>query len=224
MLITTYNDVKNNREFSFEKFNVIICDGIHYLDSEMIEKGLENKKMCLIGFTSQVDGAVDGYFEDAKCVFRYTLQDALNAGYSVKGREFDAIVWEILKKQGYEMKMPEHLDAAYDMRADKGEKHFIIEVKTWFQETVSDSVLRKTVEQLLYAAQKENGVPMLVIAYPYPEEIKERLSTNEKIKIIGVIELLDMTQDDSELENRLRASLNYSLNKLQCKRQTTRLV
>lgn len=109
------------------------------------------------------------------------------------------------------MMIPEQLNAPYDMRADKGNEHLIIEVKTWFQGTVGYGVLKRTAEQLLAAAEEENGEPTLVVAYPYPEEIRERLSSNETIKIIDVQNLLDMTQGDIDLENRLQASLNYSL-------------
>lgn len=221
LLITTYSDLKSNSEFILKEFNVVICDGIHYLDREIMEKRLENTKTCLIGFTSQVDGKATGYFEDAKCVFRYTLQDAINDGYIIKYREFDAIVWEIFKKQGYEVKISDHIDAAYDMRADRGNEHLIIEVKTWSRGAVSNSVLKKTAEQLLYAARKEKGDPVLVIVYPYPEEIKERLPQSGKIKVIDVQKLLEMTQGDTDLENRLRASLNYSLDEMQSAKQSS---
>lgn len=221
ILITTYSDLKRNSKFMLKEFKVVICDGIHYLERKIIEKRWENTETCIIGFTSQVDGKVTGYFEDAKCVFRYTLQEALKDGYIIKYRELDSIVWEIFRKQGYEVKISDCINEAYDMRADKGNEHLIIEVKNWFQGAVSNSVLRKTVEQLLYAAQGEKGDPVLVTVYPYPEEIKKRLPQSEKIRVIDIQKLLDMTQGDTDLENRLQAALNYSLDEMQSAKQSS---
>ena len=78
LLITTYSDIEKDDGSILEDFDVVICDGISYLDKEIIEEQLENKRKCIIGFTSQVDGNITGYFSDAECVFRYTLQEALN--------------------------------------------------------------------------------------------------------------------------------------------------
>ncbi len=215
LLITTYQDLKKSENFNVENFSVVICDGIHYLDEKTIERNFREKNIYFIGFTSLVDTKTSGWFSDAKCVFRYTVQDAIQDGYNVKGCEFEAIVFKIFKKHGYSVDiLTQGKDAGYDLRADKEEKHFAIEVKLWDNASISDRIVKETATRVMLEAGKENRIPMLVIANPDPERIRKRLSSFEKIAIIDIQNLLFMVQGDSELEDSLISVLDYSLGDL----------
>ncbi len=215
ILITTYEDLKESEAFKANHFNIVICDGVHFLDGEIIERKFNEKDTCFIGFTSQVNINSHGWFYDAKCIFRYTIQDAIQDGYVIKGYEFETIVFNLFKEQGYSVEVvTESRNIGYDLRADKGEIRYAIEAKLWDSASISDSVLRKTAKQLIDAAKQENRIPMLVIANPSPQKIKERLSEHKDLVIIDIQNLLFMVQGNLKIEESLIAILGYSLGDL----------
>lgn len=216
VLITTFADVNNNKAISLGNFDIVIFDGIHYMKSEVIESKItDDKKTCFVGFTSQTDGEISGWFLDAECAFKYTLEDAIKNGYYVKGYEFESIVYKIFESQGFTMKIPsQHKDNGYDLEADKGNEHYVIEIKLWDTMSVSNRVLVNTTEQLMNVANKEKKVPILIIANPISERVRKYLAEFKEIIVMDIANLLFMAKGDTELENLLIANLEYSIGNL----------
>lgn len=216
ILITTYRDFLANRNFNINNFNIVICDGIHYLNKKDITRTLKNKNIFFIGFTSMIDKKISGWFADATCVFRYTIQEAIQDGYSIKKYEIESIIFHIFQKQGYTVNIIAHESSvSYDLKVDKGTSHFAIEIKLWDDTSIRENILIKTANQLIQNAKKEHRIPILIIVNTIPQKFKNLLSTFDEIKLIDFPNLLFMTQNDLKLRDSLISVLNYSITDLQ---------
>ncbi len=209
VLLTTYDDITQTGSFNFGIFDIVICDGIHYLDGSLIDGITENAHTSFIGFTSQLDDNVTGWFADAKCVFRYTRKEALNAEDILKGYEFESLVFKLFKRQGYNVDFTaQGNDCDYDIRADKEGKYYAIEVKRW-NRTVSQSMLNRSIERLRQAAQSEDRKPKPVLVTT-AVNLPQDKSLQDDIIVIGLQNLLYMVKGYPELEKLLMSSVEYS--------------
>ncbi len=102
LLLATYKDFQEQTQIL--DFDLIVCDGIHWGNRDgKLNQLYKNGNTHFVGFTSQVNKEITDFFHESRCVFRYTLEEAINAGYIINGYGFMAIVFKIFQKLGYEV-------------------------------------------------------------------------------------------------------------------------
>lgn len=208
LLITTYNDLQAEDETG--EYDLIIFDGIHFNNKYFVEKYAKDK-VCIVGFTSQVSGELTGFFHDSKCVFQYTLQEAFEKGYVIEGYQFEKIVFDIFKNQGYEVSLSDSArGAGYDLIAKTENECLAVEIKRWSSRQIGTNILLKTVKKLEDDASRDRMRPVLVTNTVISEEQREKVNSNGNVTIVDVQNLLYMAQSNVELENKLRRFLNYT--------------
>lgn len=119
LLLTTYEDFQTQTQLS--DFDLIVCDGIHWGNKDGKLTALYKRgKARFVGFTSQVNKVIKDFFCDSECVFRYTLENAINEGQVINEYGFMSIVFKIFQKLDYEVLITAEMqDIRHDLIAKK---------------------------------------------------------------------------------------------------------
>ena len=218
ILITTYQEVIKTK-FDLGVVDIVICNDAQFLKTDSYISLLGGSRTKFLGILQNNESSKE-WFSDAKCLFSYTVADALRDGYSGYFSERDFIqqfLILLLKKYGFnnilqEVKLGNKNSNSYraDIVAKKGTSDVVIEAKLYRNLYVSQTIISNALSQILNYKElvlqdrkKEEFVFILVLPCEVDDKLQEEYFKKENIVIWDINNLLYMCYGDKELSNLL---------------------
>lgn len=233
ILITTYQEIIKEK-FDLGLVDMIICNDTQVLKNNSYFSLWTGTQTKFLGILRGNESSNE-WFSDARCLFSYTVSEALNDGYNIVFSEKDFIqqfMILLLKKYGYkhisqEVEFKNTVDfrnkgsksCRVDIVAEQGTNNFIIEVKLFRNLNVSQTIINSAVRQILTYKEHilqdikdENKYKfILVLPCKVDDILQDECFKKEKIIIWDIYNLLYMCDKDEELSNLLYKYIPYSL-------------
>ena len=226
ILITTYQEVIKTK-FDLGVVDIVICNDAQFLKTDSYISLLGGSRTKFLGILQNNESSKE-WFSDAKCLFSYTVADALRDGYSGYFSERDFIqqfLILLLKKYGFnnilqEVKLGNKNSNSYraDIVAKKGTSDVVIEAKLYRNLYVSQTIISNALSQILNYKElvlqdrkKEEFVFILVLPCEVDDKLQEEYFKKENIVIWDINNLLYMCYGDKELSNLLVKCMPYPL-------------
>lgn len=226
ILITTYQEVIKTK-FDLGVVDIVICNDAQFLKTDSYISLLGGSRTKFLGILQNNESSKE-WFSDAKCLFSYTVADALRDGYSGYFSERDFIqqfLILLLKKYGFnnilqEVKLGNKNSNSYraDIVAKKGTSDVVIEAKLYRNLYVSQTIISNALSQILNYKElvlqdrkREEFVFILVLPCEVDDKLQEEYFKKENIVIWDINNLLYMCYGDKELSNLLVKCMPYPL-------------
>lgn len=226
ILITTYQEVIKAK-FDLGVVDIVICNDAQFLKTDSYISLLGGSRTKFLGILQNNESSKE-WFSDAKCLFSYTVEDALKDGYTGYFSERDFIqqfLILLLKKYGFnnilqEVKLGNKNGNSYraDIVAKRGTSDVVIEVKLYRNLYVSQTIISNALSQILNYKElvlqdrkKEELVFILVLPCEVDDKLQEEYFRKENIVIWDINNLLYMCYGDKELSNLLVKCMPYPL-------------
>lgn len=222
ILITSYQEIIENK-FDLSVINAVICLEAQFLKKDSYISLLGGARTKFLGILHYNESSNE-WFSDAKCLFSYTVSDALRDGYIVQFSEKEFIqqfLIVLLKKYGFnnilqEFKLENNYRA--DIVARRETSDVVIEVKLYRNLHVSQAIINKAIGQILSYKEllsrkekKNTSVFILVLTCEIDKKLQEELLKEENIVIWDINNLIYMCQEDQELSKLLVKYMPYPL-------------
>lgn len=232
VLITTYQDILKT-PLDLDIFSLVICNEAQFARGDDYEIIFKNKHVKVLGMLDNKEVS-NGWFDDAICIFSYTMKDAVKEGYDIHVVEKDFIqnfLISLLDYQGYknikeEFKIDgENSRFRADVIAEKDGVAAVIEVKAYRNLYNSKAIINNALKQILQYRQaitqinKNKMFSFIIvlpceISYETQKEIFERFS----VVIWDIKNLLYLCSGNRELIHLLLKSIPYPSLKLEAEK------
>lgn len=227
VLVTTYQDILKNL-VDLNIFSLVICNGAQFAKGKSYEIIFKNKYVKVLGILDNIEVS-KGWFDEAACIFSYTMKDAIHEGYDFHVGEKDFIqnfLISLLDYQGYKNIKEESRigDESSKFRADVvAEKEgtiAIIEVKGYRNLYNSKAIINNALKQILRYRQviTQNSEDMsfsfiIVLPCEIQNETQKEIFKRYNVVIWDIRNLLYLCGGNRELFQLLLKSIPYpSLN------------
>ena len=208
ILITTYQEVIKTK-FDLGVVDIVICNDAQFLKTDSYISLLGGSRTKFLGILQNNESSKE-WFSDAKCLFSYTVEDALKDGYTGYFSESDFIqqfLILLLKKYGFnnilqEVKLGNKNGNSYraDIVAKRGTSDVVIEVKLYRNLYVSQTIISNALSQILNYKElvlqdrkREEFVFILVLPCEVDDKLQEEYFKKENIVIWDINNLLYMS-------------------------------
>ncbi len=210
LFFMTFNDFMEQKEIP--DIGLVICDGIHYADIK--SKLVDPQSVCLLGFTSQVSGSIQGIFAQANCIYQCTRQKVWDQDHKIHGNEFEEIIAKIFEDCKYKISFSEDVQTAHwDFLAKSDQECLAVFIKYWSARKLSRSDLDRLIDKTV-SANIDNDLSYVLVTNAIISE-EERHCRKENIIIVDAQNLLYMAhRSNNDKESCLRQFLNYATNEI----------
>lgn len=224
IFVTTYQNILlNGDNENISKAKLIICDDAHFMKNEKFNL-IFNKNKFYLGILPTVLEK-EGWFENGKCIFRYTVDDAIKDEYIPKPQENDKIiefVEDLLNVQGYikheiNSKLVIEKNVLPDIIMEKNGYIFIFEIKLYrgiynsyeiISNAINQSLLQKQrISQALDVEKIKFGIFMFC---KIDDELKRNLLYKD-LNIWDISNIIYLCDGDEDLVKRMERNLNFSI-------------
>ncbi len=228
ILITTYQDVIKTK-FDLSVFDIIICNDVQFLKTNSYISLSEESRTKFLGIMNNKESS-EGWFSYAKCLFSYTVTDAVEdgyIGYFSERNDIRKFFVSLLEKYEFKNISPEAKfeninsnNYRISIAAKKGMSDVVVEVKLYRNLYVSQTIISNALSQILNLKElflqyrkKEEFKPIfiLVLFCEVDDELQEEYYNKENIVIWDINNLLYMCDGDKELSNLLVKCMPYPL-------------
>ena len=229
--VATYQDFANySSSGNFCSFSLIICDDAQFIDDEKFGSIFNCKDAKYLGIL-QNNVLPEGWFGDARCVFKYTIAEAIKVGY-IDGYREGFIVEHFFKllldKSGFEnirsdvtIESIDNKMIRPDIIAEKDSKHFMFEIKVYHSLHNQFSILDNAIKQVFYyksvieRVEKDKNFSFVAIMLcEVDKQLKQNMFELHNIIIWDIANLVYFCSDDKELSELLKKCTPYSIAKI----------
>lgn len=224
ILIATYQALFNSKSIDLSSYDLIICDEAQFLKNEKYIALLEDSQTKYLGII-QENILSEGWFHDAKCIYKYTQRDAINDGYINLMNENSIVkdlLFPLLSSLGFkniENEVPAKLENGktinFDILAKKQNDLFVFEVKIYRASNNLLSIINNALKQVIY--YKQNFMPdkkvtyIIIMLSKIDQDIKQNLFQRHNIEIWDISNLIYLCKDNRELSDLLISYTPYSI-------------
>ena len=232
VLITTYQDILKN-PVDLNIFSLVICNGAQFAKGKSYEIIFKNKYVKVLGILDNIEVS-KGWFDEAVCIFSYTMKDAVKAGYDIHAGEKDFIqnfLISLLDYQGYKnikegfKKVDENSNFRADVIAEKEGVTAVFKVNVYRNLYNSKAIINNALKQILQYRQmitqkNKDQVPSFIIVLPceIQNETQKEIFERFKVVIWDIRNLLYLCGGNRELYNLLLKSIPYPTLNLEAKK------
>ena len=233
MLITTYQDATKN-QLDLGIFDLVICDEAQFLKSETYTVLLNKKFTKFLGVLQSAESS-EGWFDDAVCLFSYTMRDALRDGYGsgINEKEFiQRFIIQLLDFRGFKNIFQETMICSVgnrnirpDIVAEKDQNYLVMEVKyyrnLYISKVVIDSALKQILEYKQAISQDDkdkNFSYIIVMPCEIDDKLQREVFEQNNVVIWDINNLIYLCGDNKELSNLLTSSISYPIIELEAKK------
>lgn len=202
---------KDRRE-DIKNSDYIICS------STAIPISLNYKEDAVFIAFGQKRNANNAFFEDAECVYNYTLEQSIAEGVirpafqpALYGAAFEGFCERLLSAfPGIEVKTGENSDKGYDVLAAAGDKRIVVECKIYRDKNISLNKIEQA-SRYLYGASYQDDIRLLMLIGVVSEEDKRFVLQRYGITVWDIANLLYYSKSDTSILNEIVSLAFYSI-------------
>ena len=233
VLITTYQDILKN-PVDLGEFSLVICDEARFVKGKKYEILLKNEQVKFLGILENME-MQNGWFDDAVCIFSYTIKEAIKDGYyevqDIESNFIHNFFVSLLQYQGYNnIKKEEKIPTRNgffraDVIAKKEDVTTIIQVKAYRNLYNSQAIINNALKQILqykFELKQKSGDKKISFIIVLPCEIsndtQKEIFKRFDVVIWDIKNLLYLCGGNRDLIHLLLKSIPYPYLKLEAEK------
>lgn len=211
IFIENYSSIlRDAMNFDYNKFNLIICDDLNFLNDEyrypFFDNSYTGKRLSITNPNEKNKLA-----ENDKIIFNYNIVNAVENGYFTSVKESDFVrdfLLAFLTNLGFQnIELEKRYGArAIDIIATKNKENYAFEVKTYRTKYVSSSLIERSAHIFSGSMQKVakiNFKPIMITNCRVDLTLKEEILSKTKIEIWDISNLIYLCDNSSDLIQKL---------------------
>ena len=219
IFIESYSSIlRDAAGFDYNKFNLIICDDLNFLNDEykypFFENSYTGKRLCIT-----IPNEKNKLPEKDKLIFDYNIINAVENGYFTTTEETSFIkdfLLTFLTKLGFKNI---ELEKKYgtkviDIVATKNREDYAFEIKTYRTKYASQGLVERATHIFrgrIQSEEKINFKPIMITNCKVDLNLKEEILSKTKIEIWDISNLIYLCGDSSELIQKLSLYSSFSI-------------